>query len=164
MCDHIPFTCLNTAKSFQEECWWDCTIIANPWVEGQVIANPECLRSCFSDSSSDNPNTAATCFASLIEDVTTKGTCDTGANPAPILAQNGIDLWGWSELDNNCTMEIDHSSDHSGDDHNCLLVREKIIINGTCSDDTETLLLTKACIKSLGEQPKFSRIQLSVSY
>ena len=29
-----------------------------------------------------------------------KGTCDTGDNPAAVL-----DIWGWSELENNCLLE-----------------------------------------------------------
>ena len=42
----------------------------------------------------------SSCWASLIKDVSTKGTCDDGNNPAAEL-----DIWGWSELENNCVLE-----------------------------------------------------------
>ena len=63
---------------------------------GQAIANPECLIDCFSKGSDYD----SACFSSLTEDVATKGTCDTGDNPA-----HELDIWGWSELENNCVLE-----------------------------------------------------------
>ena len=40
------------------------------------------------------------CLALLIDDVTSKGTCDNGFNPAAML-----DIWGGSELPNSYTLE-----------------------------------------------------------
>ena len=94
----------------------------------------------------------------MIEDVTTKGTCDVGGNPAPILAALGINdnVWGWDKLDNTCTVEVE-TMDY-GD--------YQVITEGTCSASTETLLRTPACLKYLAEQPNIIRqtIQLLIQY
>ena len=135
---------------------------------GQAIANPECLIDCFSKGSDYD----SACFSSLTEDVATKGTCDTGDNPA-----HELDIWGWSELENNCVLEeVDYydyyygeyfsGSGHSGsgsgsgsrshgdDDYSDYDYGYPMIItDGTCSKETEALLQTEACMKSLAEQP-----------
>ena len=88
-------------KSFQDECWWDCDIITDPLVAGAAIPTFDCLGDCF-------PDTGTTCLSSLIKDVTTKGTCDTGYNPAAELSENGVNIWGWNELPNECDFEEDY--------------------------------------------------------
>merc|ERR1712223_87367 len=57
------------------------------------------------------------CLALLIDDVTTKGTCDDGTNPAFTLG-----IWGANDLPNTCTLEegssyydYDSSSRSNGD-------------------------------------------------
>ena len=86
---------------FCHECWWDCQVISDTKLRRQAIANPECLRDCVSKSStSSGSGSNSSCWVSLIEDVTTKGTCDNGNNPAAEL-----DMWGWSELPNSCELE-----------------------------------------------------------
>ena len=87
----------------QDECWWDCLIISDQLVSGQAIGNPECLSDCFSK------NGDTSCLAGLIEDVTSKGTCDDGRNPASTL-----NIWGWAELDNNCTLKEVGGGDYDG--------------------------------------------------
>ena len=63
---------------FQDECWWDCTPIADPLVAGSAIANLECLADCF-----NSPTTSDDCLVSLIYDVTIGGTCtEATGNPA----------------------------------------------------------------------------------
>ena len=127
----------------QDECWWDCAIISDPSLEiytlwtAQAIANPECLRDCFSKTTGRwrrQKSSDSTCFAKLIEDVTSKGTCDTGNNPAAKFNET-INLWGWHELDNDCTL--------AGTE----------ITKGTCSTSTERDLQTKGCAKLLAQQP-----------
>ena len=118
------------------------------------------------------PRTASnpTCWASLIEDVTTNGTCGDGFNPAPEL-----DIWGWSELENACVLEevdfYDYYRDKSEDDDSedyysyDYSVSYKIA-NGTCSRETEDLLQTDACMRSLAEQPNIIKntLELLVPY
>ena len=102
----------------QDECWWDCMIISERAVQGQAITNPECMRDCFSDTSGTGRRRGgkrrqhrrkkkrqmseeedSSCFALLIEDVTSKGTCDDGENPA-----KELNIWGFNELGNDCGM------------------------------------------------------------
>merc|ERR1712037_333946 len=101
----------------QDECWWDCMIISDRRVDGQAVTNPECLRDCFSDTSGTTrrqrgkrrqqrgkrkrqaSEADSSCFASLIEDVISKGTCDNGQNPAAEL-----NIWGFSDLVGDCVM------------------------------------------------------------
>ena len=129
-------------------------------MSGQVITNPECLRDCFSKSSTSGIGSNSSCWASLIEDVTTKGTCDTGDNPAAAL-----DIWGWSELENNCALDYaydyysgDYDIDYSHS-HRCFGYP---IAEGTCSLETEELLLTEACMRSLAEQPNIIKNTLEL--
>ena len=120
---------------FQDECWWDCTIIADPLLAGTAIANPECLVDCFSSFVNGDPD----CLAFLIEDVTTKGTCtEATGNPAAEL-----NIWGASTLDDQCTYEEDFDDDYGS---------TFTITEGTCSAQTETLLQTDECQNSLAEQ------------
>ena len=169
----------------QAECWWDCMIISGPSLAGQAIANPECLKDCFSDTSGGRSDPDSVCFAKLIEDVTSKGTCDTGRNPAAGFNEQGVNVWGWNDLDNSCTMTEtdsdgsgrqdtddgsgsgsgDFSGDFSGDEF-APLGPAMDITRGTCSDNTEKLLSTTACMTSLEKQPNIVRrtLELLVRY
>ena len=96
-------------------CWWDCKIRSHPEFTGQAIINPECLKDCF-DQISDTRNRDTSCLISLIEDVTTNGTCEVDdpddpstpplGNPAQILSNESISVWGWTELDNDCIIDF----------------------------------------------------------
>ena len=73
---------------FQAECWWDCVVLSDALLAGQAIVNPECLKDCFVKASdggleAELDESDPSCFASLIDDVTSNGTCDDGINPAP---------------------------------------------------------------------------------
>jgi len=161
------------------ECWWDCEILSHPLFTGQAIINPECLKDCF-DQEMETSNRDPSCLKSLIEDVTAKGTCelddDSSAvplqNPAPIFAAQGINVWGWNELENNCTLDVVayDGGDYSGDyeyDYKRDGVRDEyeisyggdftVLTKGTCSDTTEALFRTPACHNSLAEQPNIIR-------
>ena len=89
-----------------------------------------------------------------------KGTCDTGDNPAAVL-----DIWGWSELENNCLLEESGcdlvTSDYFDYDDTCFN-----ITTGTCSAETESLLQTDACKRSMAEQPNIIKntLELLVRY
>ena len=90
--------------------------------------------------------------------MSTKGTCDTGDNPAAAL-----DIWGWSELESNCALDFDYySGDYDFDyshSHRCI---DLPIAEGTCSLETEELLLTEACMRSLAEQPNIIKNTLEL--
>merc|ERR1711899_383419 len=104
-----------------------------------------------SDSDSD-------CFALLIDDVTSKGTCDTGDNPAFTL-----EIWGANDLPNDCTLEEapcdyycdEESGSGSGDDYDYYDYGSAamIIADGTCSAETEAALQTDECMALLAKQP-----------
>ena len=116
---------------------------------GQAITNPACLRDCFSKSNTSDSVSNSSGWASLIKDVSTKGTCDDGNNPAAEL-----DIWGWSELENNCVLEeVEYNYDYYYDSDYDYSFTIQVIANGTCSNRTETLLQTEACMSSLAEQP-----------
>ena len=115
-CGFALYGAVRSAKTFcfQEECWWDCEILPHPLFGGQFIVDLECLKDCF-DQISDTRNRDTSCLISLIEDVTTKGTCEVDEdslasplfNPAPFIASElGINVWGWTELDNDCTIAL----------------------------------------------------------
>ena len=108
---------------------------------GQAITDPACLADCFADSAS----TADDCFASLIVDVTTDGTC-TGATGNPATELN---IWGASTLGNNCTLEEEEDYYYPDDDSKSTFT----ITDGTCSTNTETLLQTTECQTFLEQQP-----------
>lgn len=176
-------------RHFQEECWWNCETIADQAVDGLAIADLECLKGCFSKTTINRDSDKA-CLVSLIEDVTTKGTCENGYNPAPRIAKTGINMWGWNELENKCDLEqqwssgyyydydyrsdsrshydyYDNSDSGSGsgdyyDYYDYFLSPFYDIINGTCSGKTETLLRTKSCLRSLAEQPNIIRNTLEL--
>ena len=94
----------------QAECWWDCVVLSDALLAGQAIVNPKCLKDCFVKKASGGGLEAEldesdpSCFASLIDDVTSKGTCDDGNNPAAQYNAT-VNFWGWYDLDNNCTLE-----------------------------------------------------------
>merc|ERR1712227_529097 len=96
----------------QDECWWDCMIISESVLAGQAITNPECMKDCFATAASgtresrkkerkngkkgkkerkggkkgrETSDSDSNCLALLIDDVTRKGTCNDGYNPAPEL-------------------------------------------------------------------------------
>ena len=127
----------------QDECWWDCAIISAPEVSGQAVTNPECLRDCFSNTMSEDDSS---CFSLLIEDVTSKGTCKTGDNPAEVL-----NIWGINELGNDC--------DLAGGDPSS-------ITSGTCSKETEESLKATSCIEFLEKQPEIVKntLELLIQY
>ena len=135
----------------QDECWWDCIIISAQQVYGQAVTNPECLRDCFLNTTISEDD----CFALLIEDVTSKGTCKTGDNPAEVL-----NIWGFSELGNNCDLVERPAPDYGGDS------TFMNIISGTCSSETEESLKATSCIKFLEKQPEIVKntIELLIQY
>ena len=143
----------------QEECWWNCMIISDRLVNGQAIANPECLKDCFLKTKRrknqngkrgrrnevrdrQRSDSDSSCFASLIGDVTSKGTCDTALNPA-----SQLNIWGWNELGNDCSWSDGPRTE---------------IAKGTCSKDTEERLNTTSCLKFLAEQPKIVKNTLQL--
>ena len=173
----------------QAECWWDCVVLSDALLAGQAIVNPECLKDCFVKKASGGGLEAEldesdpSCFASLIDDVTSKGTCDDGNNPAAQYNAT-VNFWGWYDLDNNCTLEEvedwydydDYRRDLSEDeDSGSGLLTEKKqgrsvdrqgrsydyyeygpvmkITQGTCSPATERDLPSAGCQKFLAEQP-----------
>ena len=149
---------------FQPECWWDCTILSHPLFSGQAIIDPECLKDCFEQSGDTS------CLRALIEDVEAKGTCDIFGNPAPVFAAEGINVWGWTKLENDCNLDVvtfeeeDYGYDYGydyGEPYNVT-----VLTKGTCSDSTEALLRTPACLKSLAEQPSIIKhtLELLISY
>merc|ERR1719278_2205472 len=97
-------------------------IIADRRVNGKAITNPECLKDCFSDTSGTTRRQRrkmrqqrrkgkrqmseddSICFALLIDDVTSKGTCKTGDNPAEALSTPELNIWGFNELVGDCEM------------------------------------------------------------
>ena len=142
-------------------------------MSGQAIADPECLKDCF-DQIRDASDRNTSCLVSLIEDVTSKGTCEVENNPAAYLATQGINIWGWAKLDNDCMLNlttIEGDVDINGDgligpdemfpDYNIT-----VLTKGTCSDTTEALFRTTACLNSLEEQPDIikSTLELLVAY
>merc|ERR1712223_2202292 len=174
----------------QDECWWDCMVVSDSTLSGQAVANLECLSDCFSDASGTRKrksgkgrrggkkgrkggrkgrqisDAGSSCYASLINDVTSKGTCDDGNNPA-----KDLNIWGWSELPNSCTLDVLESSDDdyynydysedsgstsdyedsgsgsgSGDEYEYPDYPDPMVITeGTCSADTEAALQTAEC-------------------
>ena len=135
-------------------------IMSESVLSGQAITNPACLRDCFSSESGP-----FNCLASLVEDVATKGTCDDGNNPAA-----SLNIWGWSELENDCILEEKEYYDYYGGsgsgDFYYDYPATMIITAGTCSDSTETALQTDECMTLLAEQPKIIKntLELLIQY
>merc|ERR1712223_1254657 len=183
----------------QDECWWDCMIISGSEVSGQAITNPECLRDCFAAVASGRRKSGkrgkkggkkgrkggrkgrqtsdSNCLALLIDDVTSKGTCNDGNNPAFTLG-----IWGANDLPNTCTLEegssyydYDYRSNGesgsgsgSGDHYNYDYDYEApmVIADGTCSAGTEAALQTDECKTLLANQPTIIKntLELLIQY
>ena len=152
----------------QAECWWDCKIISARQVNGKAFTNPECLRDCFSGTSGtkrrqrgkrrkqrgkSEAEDDSSCFAALIEDVLSKGTCNTGANPAAT-----FNIWGFDKLVSDCEMTEPAPAGGGGSGLE--------IVKGTCSQDTEDRLSTPSCINFLAEQPTIVKntLQLLIQF
>ena len=117
-------------------------------LSGQAIANPECLKDCFAKTSgggldAELDESDPSCFASLIDDVTSKGTCDDGINPAAQYNAT-VNFWGWNDLGNNCILDASK------------------IIQGTCSPTTERDLQNIGCMKFFMEQPNIIKNTLQL--
>merc|ERR1712223_467022 len=184
----------------QDECWWDCMIMSDSALSGQAITNPECMKDCFAAAASGRRRSGkkgrknrkkgrkggrkgrdsdSNCLALLIDDVTSKGTCDTGSNPGFTYG-----IWGADELPNICTLEeapCDYYCDEesgSGDDYDYdydygSASRQDydygaamIITEGTCSADTEAALQTDECKTLLPNQPNIIKntLELLIQY
>merc|ERR1712223_505653 len=170
----------------QDECWWDCMIISDSILSGQAITNPECMKDCFAAAASGRRRSGkkerrnkkkgrkggkkgrqtrdsdSNCLALLIDDVTSKGTCDDGNNPA-----KELDIWGWSNLANDCTMEEPPCEYYCEDEYQDYDYSAPMIITeGTCSADTEAALQTDECKTLLENQPNIIKntLELLIQY
>merc|ERR1712223_2096606 len=172
----------------QDEGWWDCMIISGSEVSGQAITNPECLRDCFAAVASGRRKSGkrgkkggkkgrkggrkgrqtsdSNCLALLIDDVTSKGTCSDGNNPAFTLG-----IWGANDLPNTCTLEegssyYDYDYSSGGRQDYDYYGAPMIITEGTCSADTEEALQTDECMALLAKQPNIIKntLELLIQY
>ena len=81
------------------------------------------------------------CFASLIADVTRRGTCDSGDNPASAFNET-VNFWGWYDLGNACELAEIEDDYNYGDDSSYDYgdySTPKTIVKGTCSAHTAPL-------------------------
>jgi len=119
----------------KEECYFDCQVFSSVDTSGPIVTNLECLKDCFPDRGGMRRN-MVNCVNSLITDVTMNGICDPGFPLFPY--DNGTEIF---QLNTNC-----ESTDFGS-----------TITKGTCSYDTEKLLIETDCIYSVFEQPAFVR-------
>ena len=122
-----------------------------------------CLMDCFS-----RKVPGSLCFASLIADVTRKGTCDSGDNPASAFNET-VNFWGWYDLENVCELaEVEDDYNYGEDDSYDYgdYSTPKTIVKGTCSARTERLLQKEGCMDFLGKQPKVVKntLELLIQY
>ena len=108
------------------------------------------------------------CFASLIADVTRRGTCDSGDNPASAFNET-VNFWGWYDLGNACELAEIEDDYNYGDDSSYDYgdySTPKTIVKGTCSAHTERLLQKEGCMDFLGKQPKVVKntLELLIQY
>merc|ERR1712102_177449 len=103
-------------------------IKSNSLLAGQAVTDPACLKDCFAATSGrrrqgrkkgrkngkkgqrggkkgrETSDSDSNCLALLIDDVTSKGTCDDGGNPA-FTEGPTFGIWGANDLPNDCTLE-----------------------------------------------------------
>ena len=196
---------------FQEECWWKCKVHQSTlpvpqtlpfavaaFFEAKIIKDLNCLRDCFPElgkrrggkkkqkargkERQEAPNDSdTTCISSLLDDVLTKGTCNSiFNNPAAQLAfLNATNIiWNFDTLKKDCETEnLDEWSiadiaavilpDIDGLQTDlfqcpiqtvCPTIDLSKITKGTCSESTEKLLLEDPkCKKAIDEQPSTIR-------
>jgi len=118
------------------ECYFDCVIFSSAQGSGQLIKNLSCLQDCFSSDMNDDDY----CITSLLNDVISKGLCDLtdefGYNPGPGIYDPVV----------KCVMTSVESN---------YGFSETVIDQGTCTDETEALLMTKTCQREIMEEQGF---------
>jgi len=109
----------------KDECFFNCTFAPCDRTWDILVKEPSCLLDCFPEKEDE-------CIISLLNDVIRKGVCN-------VTNINGYD-WSPGIYPQS---EFCESSDE---------INTLNITKGTCSDETEALLLTYECLQSLMKQ------------